>query len=187
MTANTPTQKSNQAAIMASTGIKVTDQVTSFDRFLAVVAGQPCQHSTRNGHITPEAATRCGLAMAEAELASLPAEIDLEAKLAAVAVTLVTQPRFKCSKGCPFGHKTQTQAEACSQGSQAKAARAVKASIPVTTSGSLAALLATQATPAKAEAEAEAIAKAAQAEAKAGIKGRATKLRSGSQGSTSKA
>jgi len=140
MTANTPAQKSNQAAVMASTGTKINDQVKSFDRYLAMVSGQLCEHGAKNGHITPEAAVRCGQAMAEAELATLPPTVDMDARLAAVAITVVTQDRFQCSKGCPFGHKTQGQAQACSQGSQAKAARQVRASIPVSMGGKLASL-----------------------------------------------
>jgi hypothetical protein len=207
MTANTPTQKANQAHIMATTGQKVTDQVSSFDRFLAMVTGTLCEHSARNGHITPEAAIRCGQAMAEAELASQPATVDIEARLASVAITVVTQPRFQCSKGCPFGHKTQTQAESCSQGSQARQARQVRASIPVTQAVSLASLKAQQATQEATQAAPEAsqslearmtnpeaiLAAAAKMEAtqpKASQPKASqpkARLRSGSQGATSKA
>jgi hypothetical protein len=175
MTANTTQQKANQAHMMATTGQKVSDQVNSFDRLLAMVAGQVCHHP--NGHITQEAAIRCGQAMAEAELASQPATIDIEARLASVAITLVTQPRFQCSKGCPFGHKTQGQAESCSAGSQAKAAKAVRASIPVVVGGSLASIKASEGQAPKQASEGQA---PKQASAK-------PKLKSGSQGTTGKA
>lgn len=176
MTANTTAQKINQANVMASTGTKVSDQVNAFDRYLAMVAGQVCTHP--NGHITTDAATRCGLAMAEMELASLPANVDMEAKLTAVAVTLVTQPRFQCVKGCPFGHKTQAQATSCSSGSQASAAKAVKASIPVSIGGSLASFKAQ--TLAQAPKPTQAPVSSTQAPAK-------PKLKSGAQGTTGKA
>jgi hypothetical protein len=138
---NTTTAKSwtDQAAEMAK-GIKVTDNVTEFNRYVAIVAGRECKHGAKNGHITTDNTARCGVDMAEAELATLPATVDMEAKLTAVAVTVVAKPRFQCSKGCTFGHKTQAQAEACSTGSQAATAKVVRASIPVTVGGSLAAV-----------------------------------------------
>ena len=91
--------RTDQANVMATTGTKVSDNVQAFDRYLAMVAGQLCEHSQRNGHITPEAAAKCGQAMAEAEIQSMPADISMESKITAAAITLVTQPRFKCSKG----------------------------------------------------------------------------------------
>jgi len=132
----------DQAHIMASTGKAVSDQVKSFDRFIAVSAGQTCCDSSKNGHITPDAAVRHGQELAEAILASLPASVDMDAKLAAVAITVTTRPRFQCSRGCKFGHKTQAMAQACSDGSQARQARQVRASIPVTSGGALSDLLA---------------------------------------------
>lgn len=210
---NITTQKSrdDQAAIMASTGVKVSDQVKAFDRYLGMLPatqgkdGQPvlnlCPHAARNGHITPEAAIRCAQAMAEAELASQPANVDLEARLASVAITVVSQPRFQCSKGCTFGHKTQGQAETCSQGSQARAARAVKDSIPVTSASVSLADLLSQASTAKATEAAREAAKASQDQdqpkASQGSQDQPkasqdqpkpkARLRSGSQGSTAKA
>jgi hypothetical protein len=137
--ATTAKSRTDQAAEMAK-GVKVTDNVTEFSRYVAIVAGRECKHGAKNGHITADNAVRCGVDMAEAELATLPATVDMEAKLVAVAVTVVAKPRFKCSKGCTFGHKTQQQAEACSNGSQAATAKQVRASIPVTVGGSLAAV-----------------------------------------------
>lgn len=143
----TAKSRSDQAAVMASTGQAVSEQVKSFDRYIAVSAGQTCCDQTKNGHITPEAAIRHGQELAETILASLPASVDMDAKLTAVSITVATKPRFQCSKGCTFGHKTQAMAEACSQGSQARQARQVKASIPVVTSGSLASVLASATQP----------------------------------------
>jgi hypothetical protein len=132
---------SNQAHIMATTARPTSHpQVMAFDRFLAQV-GMPTQASDGtqvkptqchpNGHITPEAAVSCGQAMAEAELATIPTTVDMDAALVAVAITITTVDRFQCSNGCKFGHRTQGQAVTCSTGSQAKATRQVKASIPV--------------------------------------------------------
>ena len=180
-TPTTQAEISNQALIMASTSRPTSSsQVKAFDRYLSMVLTQVCDHP--NGHITQEAAVRCGQSRAEAELATLPTSVDLEARLSAVAITITTQDRFQCSKGCKFGHKTQAQAQACSTGSPARTAQRVRASIPVS--------MAPRPTqePTKATQEATRPTQATQApKATQEATPKAGKLTSGSQGNTGKA
>ena len=169
---------SKQAHIMATMGTPIEGtQVISFPRFFSLVMGKPCCDPTeKNGHITPDNAALHGQDVAVAILASLPADMPQEEKLAKVQVQVTTKPRFKCTKGCPFGHKLQAQAQRCSDGSQSSQAKSLKAAIQVDLSSltSLSqALEAASQTPeakaeaAKAEAEAEAKAEAEAAKAKA--------------------
>jgi hypothetical protein len=152
------TQITRQASVMADPkhGLKAIEGiegVLAFNRFVPLI-GLPtrvidgsrdiegpaltCTHGVRNGHITQDAAEGCALALAEQELMGLPEEVDLEAKLAAVAVTITTKPRFVGVKAdgsqcehVKFGHKTLGQARACVGQSQAKASQATKSLIKV--------------------------------------------------------
>lgn len=176
MSGQTTSQRSrdNQAQIMATLGQPIEGtQVKTFPRFFALVATKPCcDPSEKNGHITPEMAIAHGKDLAVEILASLPADMDQEAKLAKVAVQVATKPRFQCTKGCTFGHKTQAQAQTCSDGSQVRQAKAVKNSIQVAPgTPTLAEIMASYTKAPKATPEAP----------------KAPKLRSGSQGQTSKA
>ena len=49
--ATTAKSRTDQAAEMAK-GVKVTDNVTEFSRYVAIVAGRECKHGAKNGHIT---------------------------------------------------------------------------------------------------------------------------------------
>src|SRR5579862_8404982 len=75
--------------------VKITPDMTSvpFKRFVALVAGQLCEHSNKNGHMIPGAAAKCGLTMAQDELATIPEAIDMDARLAAVAVSILPKER----------------------------------------------------------------------------------------------
>jgi len=194
----TPTNSreiANQAAIVAQTGVKREEaNVLTFDRFIAMVADRPCEHAKRNGHITPEAAARCGniLALDElTELDNLDVEVDMDAKLAAVAITVVTRTRFKGLRadgtecGCPFGHRDQAAAQACVSATRRASTKALKASIPVQVAGSLAAATAAAAAN-KAEADKAATAAETSPETPKQAKP-ARKLRSGADGNTGRA
>jgi hypothetical protein len=215
--ANT-TQQAKQAAVMATTAQAIDGAIT-FDRYVPLVGlptqdstGQAghsltCHHGSRNGHITLEAATGCALALATEELATLPQDVDMEARLAAVAITITTKPRFIGVKAdgsqcehTKFGHKTLAQAKACTQGTQVKASKATKALISVTVATPAPApVAATQATPEAATPAPVAAPettptptpapapKPRAATTKASAKAGPAKLRSGTQGQASKA
>ena len=196
--ANT-TQQAKQQAVMASTA-KAIDGAITFDRYIPLVGlptqtpeGQAghsltCTHGTKNGHITLEAATGCALALAEAELMALPEDIDQDAKLAAVAVTITTKPRYigvkpdgtQCEH-TRFGHKTLAQAQACTGQAKAKASKATRSLIQV--------MVASQSQPEASQAEATPEV-ASQPETKPestvvnSAKPEAKRLRSGSKGQT---
>lgn len=205
MTIATQSQKDRQADVIARTSRDVSDTVIAFDRYVPVVADKPC--TCENGHITVDNAAFCGQDAALAELAylaDLPVEIDDEAKLAAVAITVATRPRFMGRKadgtncGCPFGHRTQKAASSCVGAGQRASAKAARAKITVATAGALAAvtlaaaankMAGAEAAAAKAEADkATEPAETAQPEApKAEAPKRTRKLTSGATGNTGRA
>ena len=194
--------RDNQASIIAAHGKKVSEGALQFPRFIAVSMGKACCSSDKNGHITPASAHAHGQELAIENMQSLPGDMPQEDKLSQVAITVTFKARFQCIKAspCTFGHKTQAQAEACSRGTQARAAKQAKDSIPVNTSLlSLDELLSqastAQATEAAREAakateaatEAAKASQASQGQAKASQGQAKARLRSGSQGQASKA
>lgn len=198
MTIATQSQKDRQADVIARTSRQVSDTVIAFDRYVPVVADKPC--TCENGHITVDNAAFCGQDAALAELAyleSLPVEIDDDAKLAAVAITVATRPRFMGRKadgtncGCPFGHRTQKAASSCVGAGQRAAARSAKAKIPTVGAGALAAITVAAAANKMAGAEAAKPAETAQPEANQDKPAEPAetprKLRSGASGNTGRA
>ena len=101
MAPNDQAQKSLQIAEIArqTAGQEIPAGATfrAFHRFIAEVAGTQCEHSARNGHMITETAHKCGIVLAEAELDildNLDVEVDFDAKLAAVAITVIPVERY---------------------------------------------------------------------------------------------
>jgi hypothetical protein len=212
MSIATQAQKSTQAQVMSQTAQATSNpQVMSFSRFVSLVAGKSCNlvgiHP--NGHLTQANAGLCAQARAEEFLSTLPQDTTEAQALEALGkVQILTIQRFMCLSApvpqgwtqgealpqkCKFGHKTQAQADKC-VGTQASTQAKVASKIQVTLGGSLADILATQATQAQATPEAsqgqpEATPEASQGKAQA-TQGKATqrpRLTSGSKGNTGRA
>ena len=197
MSVNTPAQKSLQVEEIArqlTAGEIPTpaENATfrSFHRFVANVAGRPCEHIARNGHMVAGTAHKCGIVMAEDELDTLPETVDIEARLAAVAITVIPVSRYLGVKadgsdcGCTFGHKTPALATACARGTRTGAAgtsrRATRLAIPVSTGPVLALPAPVKAEPANTDTPAPTTQPTTNTPAR-------PRLRSGAQGSTSRA
>jgi hypothetical protein len=174
MTATNAQEIASQAHIMATTGTQVTEDVKAFNRHTSLVKGQTCQGIHPNGHITPEAAIKCAQNRASEALAGAS---EFMAEMILEGVEVRTFPRFQCSKGCKFGHKSQGQAEACN--GQGKASKAPKAQIKVTVAGPL--------TTSVVKAQAQVKPASKPATVKASAKTGPAKLRSGAQSSAKRA